>query len=69
MLLRADSNRPAERRHAMPGNIECGEVTPAVGRGGQEPQAGEVLDAGNSGAARGGPLGNRVLGWRGGRGA
>ena len=63
MLPRADPDRLADRRHAMPGNIASGDVTPAVGRGGQETQAGKVLDAGDAGAARGGPLDNRVLGF------
>ena len=49
------------------GNIASGDVTPAVGRGGQETQAGEVLDAGDAGAARGGPLDDRVLGRQGGK--
>jgi len=66
MLAGADPDRLADRRHAMPGNIERRDVAPAVHRGRQETESREVLDAGNARAAGGGPHNDSVLGGQGG---
>ena len=62
MLAGADPDHFADRRDAVPGDIEGGDVAPAVHRGGEEAEVGEVLDAGDPGAARGGSLDDGVLG-------
>src|ERR1039458_3210868 len=64
VLAGANPNGRAGSRHAMPRNVKLGDVAPAVGRGWQQPQEGEVLHAADASADRGGALHQRVLGRR-----
>jgi hypothetical protein len=51
-------------RHAMAANVELGNVAPAVRRGGQQPQEGEMLHAAHARPDPRGALHQRVLGRR-----
>jgi hypothetical protein len=64
VLAGANPDGPAGFRHAIPGDVKLGNVAPAVGRGWQQPQEGEVLDAADASPDRRRPLYQGVLGRR-----
>ena len=64
VLARANPDGRAGFRHAVPHNVKLGDVAPAVGRGRQQPQEGEVLDAADASPDGPGALHQRVLGRR-----
>ena len=54
VLAGANPNGRAGFRHVIPGKVTLGDVTPAVGRGWQQPQEREVLDTADASPDRGG---------------
>jgi len=64
MLDGADDDEGADGRRAIAGNVEVGDIAPAIDGRWQQAQKGEVLDAADASDDRAGTLHQRVLGGR-----